>query len=274
MKFRSILMLLISFVLAIAAALTANTWIKNRTGGTDDAMSAVVVAAADIPFGTKIDVAQIKTVLLPSKLVPAKAFRDPQAVIGRVTNTNLYQDEILIEGRIVEHLGGSALAAVVEEGRRAITVGVNEVVGVAGFLLPGNRVDLISTRNSGRGTNSRTLLENLKVLAVDQTISPDNQKPVVVRAITLEVDPAQAEEIAQATEEGKVRFTLRNPLDGNRNAPKLEEPKPGALALDTPSPAKPQPPSQLQTVVLETVVVIRGLVADRESTGADLVKKP
>jgi pilus assembly protein CpaB len=94
-------------------------------------------------------------------------------------------------------------------------VRVNDVIGVAGFLLPSNRVDVVSTkRGSGnRNTVSKTIVENLKVLAVDQTVSSDKNDPVIVRAVTLEVTPKQAELIVKATEEGKVQLTLRNPMD-------------------------------------------------------------
>lgn len=253
MKLRGVLMLLVSLVLAALAAVSANRWMTSRlaaTGGGGD-LSGVVAAAAEIPFGTKIDAALIKMVQLPAQSVPEQAFRDPQTVIGRVAAFTLYKGEILVEGRVVEHVGGSALAAVVEEGKRAVTIKSNDVIGVAGFLLPGNRVDLIAVRRKSgteAGTESRTLLQNLKVLAVDQTSSPDKNEPVIVRAVTLEAEPAQAEEIVGATNEGKVQLTLRNPLDGTRRAPAPEPPAPAVAEAEP-------PPAIDRSVVVE---VIRG----------------
>ena len=101
------------------------------------------------------------------------------------------------------------------------------MIGVAGFLLPGNRVDVVSTKRGagGRDSVSDTIVENLKVLAVDQTVSSDKNDPVIVRAVTLEVTPEQAESIVKATEEGKVQLTLRNPLDLAVNDRKTEQPE-------------------------------------------------
>lgn len=253
MKLRGVLMLLISLVLAGFAAVSANKWMTNRlaAAGAKSDLSGVVAAAVEIPFGTKIDATLIKVVELPPQSVPQGAFRDPEAVIGRVAAFTLFPGEILLDGRVVEHVGGSALAAVVTEGKRAITVRVDDVVGVAGFLLPGNRVDVIAThrRNGGdRGTESRTLLENIKVLAVDQTTSPDKDAPVIVRAVTLEADPGQAEEIVGAQQEGKVQLTLRNPLDGTRREVPQE-----------PQPVQPEVVAPAQVISRTVVVeVIRG----------------
>jgi pilus assembly protein CpaB len=254
MKFRGFLMLVLSLVLAGVAAIYANRWMSERLAAADanktGELTGVVAAAADIPFGTRIDASLVKMVQIPPQFVPPGAFTDPQAVFGRIAGFALYQGEVLLENRVVEHIGGSTLAAVVPEGKRAITVRVDDVVGVAGFLLPANRVDMIATRNSRDGTQSRTLLENLKVLAVDQSTSTDKNEPVIVRAVTLEVDPSQAEEIVRAQSDGRVQFTLRNPLDGIRREP---EPEPEAPAVAE----KPAPPPVVinRTVVVE---VIRG----------------
>ncbi|MBK1718207.1 Flp pilus assembly protein CpaB [Thiocystis violacea] len=274
MNLRGLLVLLVSLALAGVAASSANRWMSSRLANAGGDLSGVVAASADVPFGTQIDATLIKMVPLPREAIPASAFTDPKEVIGRVAATPLYKGEILLQGRVVEHLGGSALAAVVEEGKRAITVGVNEVVGVGGFLLPGNRVDLLAIRrqSGGDGSVSRTLLQNLKVLAVDQTTSPDKKDPVIVRSITLEVDPSQAEEIARATEDGKVRFTLRNPLDGNRLDAKPEG-TPGLITENRPPAPQPPPPAEEPPAAMpETMVVIRGVNARLEPTGSDFAR--
>ena len=264
MKLRGVLMLLISLVLAGFAAVSANKWMTSRlaAAGAEGELSGVVAAATEIPFGTKIDATLIKMVELPPESVPQGAFRDPEAVVGRVAAFTLFPGEVLLDGRVVEHIGGSALAAVVAEGKRAISVRVDDVVGVAGFLLPGNRVDVIATRRKTggeRGTESRTLLENLKVLAVDQTTSPDKNEPVIVRAVTLEAEPAQAEEIVRAQDEGKVQLTLRNPLDGTRREVP-GDPLPAEPEVATAAPA----PVISRTVVVE---VIRGTSSSSTTFG-------
>ena len=87
------------------------------------------------------------------------------------------------------------------------------MIGVAGFLLPGNRVDVLATRREGKRAKASTVLEDIKVLAVDQTASPEKDKPVVVRAVTLEMTPEEAEVLVKSTQEGTLQLTLRNPLD-------------------------------------------------------------
>jgi pilus assembly protein CpaB len=120
-----------------------------------------------------------------------------------------------MSGRFVNHDEGSTLAALVEEKKRAITVRVDDVVGVAGFLLPGNNVDVLASRleRGSRRAITETILTNVKVLAVDQTARTDDNDPVVVRAVTLEVSPKQAEVLVARMEEGTIQLTLRNPLE-------------------------------------------------------------
>ncbi len=107
----------------------------------------------------------------------------------------------------------SGISSIIAPNKRALTVRVNDVIGVAGFLLPGNHVDVIASQSKNNRTHTHTILRNLKVLAVDQSASADKEKPVVVRAVTLEVTPKQAERLVRATEEGSVQLALRNPND-------------------------------------------------------------
>ena len=116
--------------------------------------------------------------------------------------------------RVVEKLEGSRLSALIAPNKRAITVRVNDVAGVAGFLLPGNRVDILATRRIANGrAKTDTLLQNIKVLAVDQRADRDKNEPVVVRAVTLEADLEEASKLAGATQEGTIQLVLRNPED-------------------------------------------------------------
>ena len=126
-----------------------------------------------------------------------------------------YPDEIITEKRISEYLGGSTLSALITKDYRAISMRVDDVVGVSGFILPGNKVDILATKmdNSLNKATTRTLLQNIKVLAVDQEASQEKEKPAIVKAVTLELKPEQAEIIVQAMQEGTIQLTLRNPLD-------------------------------------------------------------
>jgi pilus assembly protein CpaB len=243
MKARTVLTLLVSLGIAGLAALIANTWISQRLGAAEatEELAQVVSAAVDIPVGTRIEATHVRVLALPASAVTSGSITGLDEALGRVAVQPLYAGEILLQKRLAEYAGGGALAAVIEPGKRAVTVRVNDVIGVAGFLAPGSRVDVVATRRAAEGHSnmSKTLVENLKVLAVDQTVSTDKNDPVVVRAVTLEVSPKEAEQLVKATEEGKVQLTLRNPLDVAVTPPPAPE-----LAAVPPPPepaAKPAP---------------------------------
>ena len=224
MKGRTFLMFFIALILGVSAAWLANNWVEDRIRpGTEIAGAPVVVAALDIPFGTKIEMAHVKVVDWPSGNTPRGAFADPVLLEGRIATQSFLPGELILEERVVEHLGGSTLASIVEPNKRAVTVRVNDVIGVAGFLLPGNRVDILSTRSQGKRSVTETILQDVKVLAVDQTASTDKDRPVVVRAVTLELSPSEAELLVKATSEGTLQLTLRNPLDSELVAKKEEK---------------------------------------------------
>jgi len=255
MKPRVLTLILVAVIMAGGAALLANKWLQEQmmSGNSVQAgMVPVAAAAIEIPFGQKIEQAHIKQIELPKSSLPQGAFTDQQAVIGKIAAQTILPGEILLEGRVVEHLGGSTLAAVIASGMRAMTVRVDDVMGVAGFLLPGNRVDVLATRRSGNaGASVRTLLQDIKVLAVDQTASTDKNDPVIVRAVTLEITPQQAEILAKATQEGKVQLSLRNPLD---DVPVIAEQEPASTKEKT----APQKPISKKVYYKPRVTVIRG----------------
>jgi pilus assembly protein CpaB len=161
----------------------------------------------------------------PSGNTPRGAYSDPILLEGRIAKQSFLPGEVILEERVVEYLGGSTLASIIEPNKRAVTVRVNDVIGVAGFLLPGNRVDILSTRQLGNSARTETILQDIKVLAVDQTASTDKDRPVVVRAVTLELSPSESELLVKATSEGTLQLTLRNPLDSELVAKKEEEVK-------------------------------------------------
>jgi pilus assembly protein CpaB len=131
-----------------------------------------------------------------------------------VTTTNVQAGQLLLASMFGDP-GETSLAASVKKNMRAITVRVNDVIGVAGFLLPGSRVDVIATisRLATGVAMSRTILSDIKVLAVDQTTATKSDEPVMVRAVTLEVTPKQAETLLKGQAAGSIQLTLRNPSD-------------------------------------------------------------
>jgi pilus assembly protein CpaB len=212
---RTTLLLGFSIVLSAAAAFVANTWIQkelNQEASIKDSMETVIIASVKIPYGLEIDETHVKTKTVPKGTSPSGAFTEMESVVGTVSRTEIYPGEVIIKDRVVAHGGGSTLAAMISPNKRAITVRVNDVVGVAGFLLPGNRVDIISTRKKGKKIVSNTILRNIKVLAVDQTAATDKNEPIVVRSVTMEMSSSETEDVTAATKQGSLQLTLRNPM--------------------------------------------------------------
>ncbi len=225
-KRRGFSLFVISFVLALGAAWVARSWLQGRLAGPGRAPSAemaVVVSAMEIPFGTKIESRHVKTITLPRGAPVGNHFDKAQDVIGLIALQKVIAGQILLKEQLTDHASGATLAAVVRKDMRAVTVRVDDVVGVAGFLLPGNHVDVVAARmlRNDQRAEAETVLRNLNVLAVDQTASQDKDQPVVVRAVTLEVTPKQAEVLVKAREEGKIQLTLRNPLEDQEQLPEV-----------------------------------------------------
>ncbi|MEA3411733.1 MAG: Flp pilus assembly protein CpaB [Pseudomonadota bacterium] len=225
-KGRTTFIFVLAIILGVGATWLANGWLQSRltpvsSAGADT--TGVVVAAVEIPFGQKIESAQLKQIAWPSGELPEGALVSLDDAEGKIANQTIFPGELVLQSRIVDHAGGSTLSAIISPNMRAVTVRVNDVLGVAGFLLPGNRVDVLASRTVNRKAQTRTILENIKVLAVDQTASPDKDKPIVVRAVTLEASPKQAEKLVKATQEGTVQLALRNPTDDTKLA-KAEPP--------------------------------------------------
>ena len=221
MKSRVLGTILVSLVLAAVAAWVANNWISSRVGTQQVAtnMSPVVVAAANIPAGSKVEATQLKVVQLPTDAVPQGSYAKPQELVGQVAQQSVYAGEIILKTRIAQSPPGSPLAALIPKGKRAITIPVNVVAGVAGFVLPGSRVDILANT----GGQPKTILQDMKVLAINQSTKADKDEAVVVSAVTLEVTPVQAEIVAKAMRSGGLQLTLRNPRDETQTA--MAEPK-------------------------------------------------
>lgn len=212
-------MLLIALVAGVAAVLLAARWMQqqNKANG-----GQIAVAQLDIQLGDRITPEMIKLVEWPSSSVPDGAFSDPKLLDGRVARTNLQRGEPLLESKLAPVGTKGGLSAVVGDGKRAMTVRVNDVIGVAGFALPGNYVDiLVNTQEEGARSGdkdraiSKIVLERILVLAVAQEANRDDTKPKVVNAVTLELTPGQAEKLDLARSVGTLSLVLRNQIDPN-----------------------------------------------------------
>lgn len=262
---RGFTLIILSLALALGAAWIARSWMQARLNGTkgDPGMQAVI-AATDIPFGIKVEGRHLRVITLPKDTPIGDHFSKPDEVIGLVAVQKVISGEILLKQQFAKQTAGSTLAALLTPNQRAITVPVNDVVGVAGFLLPGNRVDVVEARMVDQRAITETVLRDLQVLAVDQSDSQDKTAPVVVRAVTVEVTPPQAEILVKAMTEGKIQLTLRSPLakadDYTPPAGQPTKPAPKKVARRVHVAARP--------AEADTITIIRGTnVQQTRSTG-------
>ena len=176
----------------------------------------VVVAATDLTFGTKLDRAQLRIAKYPKESLPNGAFSDIDSVAGQTTKIFLAGREPITATKLSSRGGG--LSMLVRPGYRATSLEVNQVSGVSGFVLPGDRIDVLATVD-GRGADqeavTRTILQNAEVLASGQKTTQQDNKPITVQAVTILVDPMGAEKLALALHEGKLHLVLRNPEDSD-----------------------------------------------------------
>ena len=265
MNSRTITLIVLSVILGLGATWMANNWLTARLNTSpDDNQQSVVIATVEIGFGQMIEPQQVTVVRMPKDAAPDDAFASTDQVVGKIATFSMLRGDILRGARLAEHLGGSTLASLIEPSKRAISVRVDDVVGVGGFLLPGNRVDVLATRQTGNDGNaeSKTILEDLRVLAVDQTASTDKTQPVVVRAVTLEMTPAQAEVLVKGMAAGKLQLALRNPLDNNKSPVMAEA---VAEAAPVPAPVMPKPVVRRRAPANDSsVTVIRGVAVTVE----------
>jgi pilus assembly protein CpaB len=208
---RVVMMMALSIVLGLGTVLGASRWMSARAAA---ANAKVVVAARDLPLGTRLSAEHLTLAEWPQSASLAGVFRDPKLLDTRVINTSIARGVPLVEAKLAPPGSKGGLSAVIAAGKRAMTVKVNEVVGVAGFALPGNLVDVVlNTKDAGSTPVSKIVLEQIMVLAIAQEAGRDDTKPKVVSAVTLEVTPAQAEKLDLGRNIGTLSLVLRNQVD-------------------------------------------------------------
>jgi pilus assembly protein CpaB len=226
----------------------------------------VVVAAVDLGVGAAIRLEDVRTIDWPAAALPAGVFEKPEDVVGRGLVMPLIQNELVLPMKLASKEAGSGLPIMIPEGERAVSVRVNEVIGVAGYVLPGTRVDVVavaSATDKKADTTSKVVLTNVQVLAAGTKMEQngDESKPIPVTVVTLLVAPDQAERLTLASTEGKIQLALRNPLD--QSSPVTSGVRPAGLLGDAPAP-KLVAPARARFVrpapVLEAVHVVEPAV--------------
>jgi pilus assembly protein CpaB len=224
---RNRMMIGLGIALAVAFLLTNFIYRKFQEASAVKPMSMdqIVVAAKPLPLGTRLDPSMLRTISWPVGQPVAGMCRRTQDCTNRALITAVAENEPILEAKLAPSAAGAGLAAVIPEGMRAMSVAVNEVVGVAGFVTPGTMVDVLVTGNiagpnQGGQTITRTILENVRVLAAGQKVQQDQEgKPQTVPVITLLVAPEDAARLAMASTQGKIQLALRNTVDTDTATP-------------------------------------------------------
>jgi len=267
--------LIFAFVVSAGASLLLYRLIASRvTANAKQPTAQVIVAARTMELGTLIRDSDLKLGDWSGPL-PKGSVTRKEDVVGRGVMAAIYEGEPVLENRLAPKGAGAGLAATIPAGMRAVAVRVNEVVGVAGFVVPGMRVDILISGNppgglAAVGTVSKTLLQNIEVLSAGQNFQKDAEgKPVQVQVVNLLVTPDQAEILSLASNETRIQLILRNPLDtettktngvalaalyGGTAKPPEPAPKPRPVArVVLPAPVKVEPPKPAPPVMVEVI---------------------
>lgn len=277
-RFLTVLGVSLLFALVVSSVFYQFASGKSGGGKVEVEMKEVVVASRPLNIGTTVKPADVKVVKVASASYPKGAFEKVEDVLDRPVISNILLDEPILDGRLATRGSGLGLAPVIPVGMRAVSVRVNDVVGVAGFVLPGMRVDVLVTGRPPEyeGTLTTTALQNILVLSAGQTITPDNDgRAINAPTVTLLVTPEQAETITLAGNEGRIQLVLRNSTDSNiasttgRDVSQLygrRPARPAEPAEEKPRPrprpvtvaVAPPPPPPAPKPVVEEIVMIRG----------------
>jgi pilus assembly protein CpaB len=211
--------------LLLAAAVTFGF---NRMMGLSAARHAtvpVVVAAADLAVGARIDATSVRLAAMPAGNLPLGVFHNIADVVGRGVLVPMTENETVLSSKIAGEHAGAGLPAVIPDGMRAVSVKVNDVISVAGFVMSGTHVDVLLTGNPTKDSDpgkimTTTVLENVQVLAAGTKLEPDSKGQAQnVPVITLQVSPEDAQKLTLASTQGKIQLALRNPLDVQKMKP-------------------------------------------------------
>lgn len=225
------MLLLLSVAFGLGAVMVAKQWLDNQKQPTVELEQVerhpVLVAAIELQPGVVIEEKHLTTRLMEVDWIDETTLKAQAQALGKVVANTIYEGELVNPNRIAVPGEGTTLAAMIPEDKRALTIRVNDVIGVAGFLLPGNKVDVLNTRSG----YTSTVLKNIKVLAVDQTARTKDNKPVIVRAVTLEVTPKEAEKLLTENSKGSIQLALRNPHTIDKPPVRKYTPRPSVTVI-------------------------------------------
>jgi pilus assembly protein CpaB len=214
---RPMVFVLLAGLAAMLASVMVYSALKRREAEVQNAMShnvEVVVAAYDLPLGTKVDLGEVKLARWSADSLPEGAYTDPKQVIGSYVKNSLVANEPIVQAKLFTgDKTAGVMPLLIPFGMRAVSVPVDEVSDVAGFVLPHTRVDvLVATTGEGQGDKafSKVILQNVEVLAVAQEVEQKKDEPEIVKVVTLLVTPQESERLALASHSGTLRLAMRN----------------------------------------------------------------
>ncbi|MDT8420471.1 MAG: Flp pilus assembly protein CpaB [Desulfuromonadales bacterium] len=238
-KYGAVLALVLAVFFGLAAVFLSNKWLSAKASDTPVVVKEaaptvqIVVAAADIQVGSRLSEKNLVLADWPEGNVPKGAFTDMTALADRIAVSKLFAGQPLLAAELAAPGSGAGLVAMIEPGKRAMSIKVDEVTGVGGFILPSTYVDIIGVEKlEGDRRKAETILRRIKVLAIAQETYTEEGKAKVVRTVTLEVKPPEAEILALQTYKGSIHLILRNPLEEVEEV--KPEPEPEVVAKAAP----------------------------------------
>ncbi len=220
---RMIVITLVALIASGMVTLFAYRMLSRRLNPTAEDLTQIVVAAEELLLGTRLTAPQLRMVPWPKAVALEGSFFDLEEIVGRGVVVPMLPNEPVMESKLAPIEAGVGLTTAIPEGMRAVAIKVNDVIGIAGFVLPGTRVDVIvvgSPDERKRNDTSKVILENIVVLAAGQNIEQGTDgEPLAVQVITLLVTPEGAEKLALASVDGRLQLALRHPLDVERSDP-------------------------------------------------------
>lgn len=269
MQMRALVILVVALIAGLAAVFLANTMLQQQVSQTAEVAQVktvpVVAAKVDLKMGTRLDGVMLTVVDWPEDSLPEGTFSSIDQLVGEtapIVLKTIKKGEAILPYKISPHGARGGLPSKIPEDMRAITIAVNEVSGVAGFVLPGDYVDVLHTTSIGRKDGkpvTRVLLQNVQVLGVDQLSSEDETKPKVVNAVTVLVTTQEGQKLVLANKVGDLNLLLRNEYDAS-----ILEAKTLDLndLVPTDRPTKVKVYKRVRRPIVE---IIRGLEIKRES---------
>lgn len=218
-------MIAVAAVFGVLSVIMAQTWLNRQTDARMKNLQAqtksvatrkVVVAKSPLRFGSPITPQTLREVEWPNEAIPANTFSSIAELTSgdkRVVLASIETNEPIVGTKITGPGQKATLSAVIDDGKKAVTIRVNDVGGVAGFVLPGDRVDVLMTRHSDESGSSDVVLQNVRVLGIDQLADERAEKPTIAKAVTLEVDTISAQKLALASAAGNLSLVLRKAGD-------------------------------------------------------------